>query len=217
MPPIHLKRLAEVRFSLGDVGGRAYAGGMSSQSTGCSIEVAPGERCRGPVEPASPLNLCAHHLAVAHDWVARDVGVTDVLPSACIACGSRLGVRYPSGWLCAICEWKVGDLADHEVAGVRVDVVYYIRFDTRIKIGTSSNPRSRLTTLKHNELLAFERGGRQVEQRRHKQFAEFRLARTEWFEISDPLSAHIDILRRGIDNPWELYKLWVSQQLALQG
>ena len=41
-----------------------------------------------------------------------EFGVTDVLPSPCLACGSRLGVRYPSGWLCAICEWRVGELPD---------------------------------------------------------------------------------------------------------
>ena len=190
---------------------------MYTEAARCAIEIAPGARCDDVVDPASPLSLCAHHLAVAHDWVARDVGVTDVLPSPCIACGSRLGVRYPSGWLCAICEWKVGDLADHEVAAVRVDVVYYIRFDTRIKIGTSGNPRSRLTTLKHNELLAFERGGRQVEQRRHAQFAQFRLARTEWFDISAPITEHIAILNPAGEDPWVQYKRWVSQKLALQG
>jgi hypothetical protein len=190
---------------------------MSSDSTRCAVEVSPGRACGALVDPGTPLALCPHHLTVAHEWVARGVGATDVLPSPCIACGSRLGVRYPSGWLCAICEWKVGDLADHEVAAVRVDVVYYIRFDDRIKIGTSGNPRTRLTTLKHNELLAFERGGRQVEQRRHAQFAPYRLARTEWFEIASPLTHHIELLNPGGEDPWAQYKLWVSQKLALQG
>ena len=59
------------------------------------------------------------------------------------SCGSRLGIRYPSGWLCAVCEWRHGDLIDHELPPPRVDVVYYLRYDERVKIGTSSNPRQR--------------------------------------------------------------------------
>jgi hypothetical protein len=70
--------------------------------------------CRAEAEPDSPLGLCPQHLLVAHDWVVRSVGMTDRLPSPCLACGSRLGVHYPSGWLCAICEWKVGDIPDFE-------------------------------------------------------------------------------------------------------
>jgi hypothetical protein len=83
-------------------------------------------------------------------------------------------VRYPSGWLCAVCEWKVGDLPDGIVASTRLDVVYYLRAGDRIKIGTSANPRARLAQLSFDDLLAFERGNRTLEQRRHAQFAESR-------------------------------------------
>jgi hypothetical protein len=186
-------------------------------ATLCGVATGSGSVCAAPVAPGAPVNLCAHHLAVAHDWVDREVGITDVLPSPCLACGSRLGVHYPSGWLCAICEWKVGDIADYEVSGVRVDVVYYIRFGDRIKIGTSASPRSRLAALGNNELLAFERGTREVEQRRHRQFAAYRFARTEWFEMHDELLHHINTLNPGGEDPWNQYKLWVSQKLALQG
>lgn len=168
------------------------------------------------MDPGTPLNLCADHLRAAHDWVTRDVGVTDVLPSPCLACGSRLGVRYPSGWLCAVCEWKVGEILDPElVADVRVDVVYYLRFGEQIKIGTSSNPRQRLASLRYDELLAFERGGRALEQRRHAQFATHRLGRSEWFAEHNDLAAHIHVLNAGVDDPWSLYALWRSQRLAL--
>ena len=162
-----------------------------------------------------PLDLGTEQLLVAHDWVAGDVGVTDILPSPCLACGSRLGVRYPSGWLCAVCEWRAGDVADPEHVAVRVDVVYYLRFRDQIKIGTSGNPRRRLASLRYDELLAFERGDRTLEQRRHAQFAEHRLARSEWFAAHDALVEHIDVLRAGVDDPWSLYALWRSQRLAL--
>ncbi|MFD4421903.1 GIY-YIG nuclease family protein [Agromyces sp. NPDC058484] len=163
------------------------------------------------------MNLCAEHLLVAHDWVARTVGVTDLLPSPCIACGSRVGVRYPSGWICAECEWRVGDVPDDELERPVVEVVYYIRFRDQIKIGTSANPRLRLVRLPHDELLAFERGGRALEQRRHAQFVAHRFPGTEWFAVHDALLAHIAELRAGIDDPWAEYGRWMSRRLALRG
>lgn len=185
--------------------------------TACAIASEAGGACGAPVVPGAPLNLCARHLLDAHDWVAREVGVTDTLPSPCLACGSRLGVKYPSGWLCAICEWKVGEIPDHDASGIgaRVDVVYYLRFRDRIKIGTSGNPRQRLAALRYDELLAFERGDRVLEQRRHAQFAAHRILRSEWFEAHDALAEHIGILSDGVEDPWALHKLWLSQRLAL--
>ncbi|GAB3143563.1 GIY-YIG nuclease family protein [Marisediminicola antarctica] len=185
--------------------------------TACAIASETGGACSAPVAPGAPLNLCTQHLLAAHDWVAREVGVTDTLPSPCLACGSRLGVKYPSGWLCAICEWKVGEILDDESSGIgaRVDVVYYLRFRDRIKIGTSGNPRQRLAALRYDELLAFERGDRVLEQRRHAQFAAHRILRSEWFEVHDALVAHIRILRDGVEDPWSQHTLWLSQRLAL--
>jgi hypothetical protein len=183
----------------------------------CGIVIEGVRRCVEAVEVDAPLNLCPGHLQFAHDWVARDSGVTDVLPAPCLACGSRLGVRYPSGWLCAVCEWKVGEIPDGESVAPRVDVVYYLRFENRIKIGTSVNPRQRFAGIRHDELLAFERGNRLTEQRRHAQFSSHRLGRSEWFLAHDEILAHIDVLRAGVDDPWTQYALWRSQQAALHG
>ncbi|MCP2030374.1 hypothetical protein L1277_000438 [Okibacterium sp. HSC-33S16] len=190
---------------------------MSSPAKTCSIEDTRGGRCGLPAEAQAPLSVCSHHLALASQWADREYGVTDALESPCIACGSRLGVRYPSGWLCAVCEWKVGDFPDAEVISARVDVVYYLRFDDRIKIGTSSNPRSRLGNIVHDELLGFELGGRQLERRRHTQFASHRLHSSEWFAVHDALLRHIGVVTAGVDDPWLLYKRWVSEKIALQG
>ncbi len=164
----------------------------------------------------APVELCAHHLALAGDWADRENGVTDVLPSPCRLCGSRLGVRHRSGWLCAVCEWRHGDLVDGELPPPRVDVVYYLRYADRVKIGTSSNPRQRLSALWHDDLLAFERGDRALERHRHEQFAQERFDRTEWFALSERLSAHIDSVRAGADDPWTRYLRWVSEAIALR-
>ncbi|WP_306306288.1 hypothetical protein [Curtobacterium ammoniigenes] len=95
-----------------------------------------------------------------------------------------------------------------------MDVVYYIRSEDRIKIGTSANPRRRLRVLWHDALLAFERGDRVAEQRRHRQFAFARIGSTEWFRTCDELEHHIDTLRCGIDDPWRLYARWMAEAAA---
>lgn len=165
----------------------------------------------------APVSLCEWHLAAASEWDQRTNGVTDVLPSPCTVCGSRLGVRYPSGWLCAVCEWRYGELVDHELPPPRVDVVYYVRFDDRIKIGTTANPRQRLAAIWHDELLAFERGDRALESRRHAQFAEDRFPRTEWFRRSPALLDHVRGLAEGTEDPWLLHTRWTSEALARVG
>ncbi|MCY7411636.1 MAG: GIY-YIG nuclease family protein [Salinibacterium sp.] len=184
---------------------------------GCGIVERDGSPCSGVIDSGTPLNLCASHLAIAHDWVEREVGATGLLPAPCLACGSRIGLRFPAGWLCADCEWRVGEIPDPDVALPRVDVVYYLRFRDRVKIGTSANPRTRIAALPHEEVLAFERGDRRVEQRRHAEFAEHRIPRSEWFYVHDALAAHIAELRAGVDDPWGQYETWLSREIGRRG
>ena len=136
------------------------------------------------------------------------------LPAACQACGAQLGRRDSSGWICATCGWRFGDLADADLPPVRVDVVYYLRFGDRIKIGTSHNPRGRLAQLRFDELLAFERGDRSLEQERHAQFADARYPGSEWFHSHQELTEHIRMLSQGVEDPWTLYYRWRSEALA---
>jgi hypothetical protein len=182
--------------------------GCAAPTAGNSADVnAPGAN--------APVPLCDRHLALAAEWAARRFGVEDLLPSPCLACGSRLGVLYPSGWMCAVCEWVYGTVPDAELPHSRVEVVYYIRFRDRIKIGTTGNLGQRMRTLWHDEIMALERGGRTRERVRHEQFAADRIG-GEWFRISPALTAHVDQLRAGVDDPWELYALWVSEAIALR-
>jgi hypothetical protein len=151
---------------------------------------------------------------MAGEWANAEWGCTDVLPSPCLACGSRLGVRWPTGWLCAVCEWRHGVVPDTDLPPPRVDVVYYLRFGDRVKIGTTATPRQRLAAIVHDELLAFERGDRHRERRRHEQFAADRFPRTEWFRSSPALLAHIGKLTAGVDDPWLLHARWRSEAWA---
>lgn len=161
--------------------------------------------------------LCEQHLEIARDFSDREHGMQDTLPAPCGACGSRVGVRYPSAWVCAVCEWRFGTVPDDELPPPRVDVVYYIRFDDRIKIGTTANPRQRLARLWHQDLLAFERGDRTLEHARHVRFAAYRFPGTEWFAANPELDEHIRILAAGHPDPWALHARWRSEALALRG
>lgn len=74
--------------------------------------------------------------------------------------------------------------------------VYYIRWGDRIKIGTSTDVRSRLGQLYYDELLAIEPGGYAHERERHTQFAEYRYEKyREWFNIAPALMFHINTIR----------------------
>lgn len=133
------------------------------------------------------------------------------MPGPCLLCGSEQGERRGGHWHCAVCGWRFGDVPDAELPRPKVEVVYYIRFDDRVKIGTSANPRQRLAALWHQELLAFELGGRAVERRRHQQFADLRLG-GEWFGAEPALLAHAATMAGGRD-PWHAYARWVSDAL----
>jgi len=171
----------------------------------------------GETVPAdAPLPLCGAHLALAAEWTEQQHGVTDLLPAPCLVCGSRLGVRWPSGWQCAVCEWRHGDVVDGELPPPRVDVVYYLRLRDRVKIGTTAQPRRRFAAIGHEELLALERGDRLTERRRHEQFADERHGRTEWFRLTPRLRAHIDAIAGGVD-PWTRHARWLSEAIALRG
>jgi hypothetical protein len=72
---------------------------------------------------------------------------------------------------------------------IREPVVYYARFGERVKIGTTICPASRLPDIPHDEILAMEPGGAELEHERHMQFAEYWIT-GEWFRVAPPLLRH---------------------------
>lgn len=135
----------------------------------------------------------------------------DSLPGPCPLCASTSGVRVDGCLSCAICGWRYGDAPDPDLPRPVIDVVYYLRYDRRVKIGTSRRPQQRLASIRHDELLAFERGGRGLEQQRHREFAAIREG-GEWFTLTEHLRAHIGDLRTQ-GEPWLLYARWTSEAL----
>ncbi|MCR2818435.1 GIY-YIG nuclease family protein [Microbacterium sp. zg.Y1090] len=135
----------------------------------------------------------------------------DALPGPCALCGGLAGVRAEGSWVCAACGWRYGAAPDPDLPLPRIDVVYYLRFDARVKIGTTWRPRQRLAAIRHEELLAFERGARALEQQRHREFGDIREG-GEWFTLDESLAAHIAAVRAAGD-PWTLYSRWLSEAL----
>lgn len=136
---------------------------------------------------------------------------THDLPGPCHLCGGRTGARLGSAWICDVCGWRYGDVPDSDLPLPQIEVVYYLRYDRRVKIGTSRRPRQRLASIRHDELLAFEPGGRQVEQQRHREYAAIREG-GEWFTLDDELRVHTARLR-SVGEPWQLYARWLSEAL----
>lgn len=137
--------------------------------------------------------------------------VSEELPGPCPLCGRSRGARVERALLCEWCGWRYGDYPDGDLPRPVVEVVYYLRYDRRIKIGTSRQPRRRLASIRHDELLAFEPGGRSIEQARHREFAAIREG-GEWFTQTPELTAHIAALQTTAD-PWQLYARWTSAAL----
>lgn len=77
----------------------------------------------------------------------------------------------------------------------RVSIVYYARIVDRVKIGVTTNPVSRWTSLKAQygafELLVVEPGDATQEVARHAQFAHLRDGQTELFRHEEYLMAHV--------------------------
>lgn len=150
----------------------------------------------------------------------REASGCEGAADACVLCGEAAAVPSPlsspapagdGGRVCPVCGWRAGDSPDADLPRPRIEVVYYLRWDARVKIGTTADPRRRLAVIWHHELLAFEPGGRALERARHEQFAHLREG-GEWFRADPELREHAAALASGIP-PWHSYARWVADAL----
>jgi len=93
------------------------------------------------------------------------------------------------------------------IKAARVEVVYYLRRDGMVKIGTTSNLKVRLATIPHHELLAVEPGGIGLERSRHAEFSAHR-ADGEWFRASMEVMAHVVQIRKTHGAPIAAWNRW---------
>lgn len=135
--------------------------------TGCPERDNDGDLCGGAIPPGSPVDLCQVHLIRAYLFMQNLLAEAGT-PTA---------------------DPRVLSREDD-----RTNVVYYVRLGTRVKIGTTRNIEGRLRILPHEEVLAIEPGGYEVEALRHDQFSQLRV-RGEWFLAEEKLLSHAAALR----------------------
>ena len=81
--------------------------------------------------------------------------------------------------------------------------VYYAEVNGAIKIGFTTNMKSRMGDMRItlDRVLATEPGGRDLEGMRHRQFAHLRRGRLEEFERAEDLLSHIAMIREHFGAP----------------
>lgn len=167
--------------------------------------------------PDAPVDVCWQHAITLAAWInetARTADPPTRLWVPCPDCGLRmLQYRARAGSItCEHCQttWTEADRPDLLAPNPRptpphlrpdaLPVVYYLRFGDRIKIGTTSDLRSRLAALPPGDLLAIEPGTYDLERQRHTQFALHHLA-GEWFQDGAALQDHIRQVRAEHGDP----------------
>lgn len=78
-------------------------------------------------------------------------------------------------------------------AGKHAPLVYFIRNGNRMKIGTTTDLKRRIRTLalREENVTLLVTGDQRVERGFHKQFAEHRIGRTEWFAYEGALTDYV--------------------------
>lgn len=153
----------------------------STTPAGCAVDGCPNNPFMEHL-----IRLCRNH------GIQVSVHVTDALyANALVGSALKPLAEQASDTLITealIADSSVWSRSSHE------PVVYFIANGDRIKIGTTTGVRARVSSLalrKHHALLVLN-GGYGLESALHQLFAAERLGNSEWFALSTRLSAFID-------------------------
>ena len=124
-------------------------------------------------------------------------------------CG-KSAVTEPPVLLCADHRDMLIQQATRKRPRVHVQLVYFIRNGTRVKIGWTTNLRTRLSSLSlpASCVALLQPGGPDVEDMLHRRFRNTRIARSEWFEISEAIE---DYIKRNQPEPGSLAAALLDQ------
>lgn len=138
-----------------------------------------GRACLREAAVLRPVALChAHRIEIALTVVPdllRD-GLATALTS------NATGVAVRDDLVATATATPVEDL----LHGVHDSVVYFIANGGRVKIGYTTNLKSRLSALalRSDAVLLTLQGGPELERALHARFTQYRNGNTEWFELS---------------------------------
>lgn len=157
---------------------------MDQTGRRCTVERCDSRFCNQPSVEDAPFPICGRHARQIYLHLRELIG--DTLADPIRRSGIVEEVRLAT----------YDDLIGPHLQWVRSrePVVYYLRLNDLIKIGTTGNLKSRLGQYPPGcILLATEAGSTETEKQRHEQFASYRV-QGEWFQAADRLMAHIAIL-----------------------
>ncbi|MER7447820.1 GIY-YIG nuclease family protein [Microbacterium sp. NPDC097977] len=180
----------------------------------CTLIQTSGFPCTNESDPASFFDICSTPWAqIIEDHKGVNAEAHTLAEVACPTCRRTIltGPGVPAACSNPYCwedAWWNKPAPDVDTATRKgTDWVYYIRFGDRIKIGTSSSIKGRLSTLPHDEILALEPGGRSLERERCREFSALRIdGQRAWFQDTPALRTHADRLRAEHGEPNQLVR-----------
>lgn len=138
-----------------------------------------GRPCARQVVASRPVPLChAHRVEIAMTVVPELL--RNGLETALAGGSATLAARED------LTATAVSTPVEALLHGVHDSVVYFIANGGRVKIGYTTNLKSRLgaLALRSDSVLLALHGGPELERALHARFAEYRNGNTEWFELS---------------------------------
>ncbi len=180
----------------------------------CTLIQHSGFPCANESDPASFFDICSHHWAeIIEEHKTRTTERHLLAQVQCPVChhailagpGVPVACSNPHCWEYA---WWNSPAPDADISARRgTNWVYYLRFGDRIKIGTSSSLKGRLSTLPYDEVLALEPGSYDLERSRHEEFAAHLVdGQREWFRDAPEIWAHVHLLRERFGSPEDLMR-----------
>lgn len=155
----------------------------ASHWTRCTAQREDGSFCDGQTLPDAPFPICVRHAAQVYEFLrgSFDAAINDEERRMHIVV-DVLGKRQ--------------EINKHLDSAANA-VVYYGQIGDHIKIGTTTNLKSRMVAYPPNRrLLATEPGYEDVEAARHREFADLLDMGREWFTPGARLINHINNLRK---------------------
>lgn len=141
-----------------------------------------GRPCYREAVVLRPVALCHPHRIEIAMTVVPDL-LRDGLEAALTSVATPVAVRDD------LVATAAATPVDGLLHGVHASVVYFIANGGRVKIGYTTNLKSRLAALalRSDSVLLALQGGPELERALHARFVKYRNGNTEWFELSPEL------------------------------